>query len=95
MAAPDTTAAAALETLAALFDCREYITALITGHDRPPRLAITRRHSAMTDDIYARDGSYWRAGAGRIAPISDPSTAASAIASVLGAGPAGIARRRV
>lgn len=96
MAVPDTTAAAALETLASLFDRRDYITVLITGHGRPPRLAVARRHGAITDDISVRDGSYWRACAERVSPVSDPSAAASAIASRLRVGPhcgvAGIAR---
>jgi hypothetical protein len=99
MAAPDTAAAEALETLASLFARRDYNTALITGRNRPPRLAIARRHGALTDDIHACDGWYWRACAERIAPLSDPHAAAAAIASTLGAslhsGVARTPRRRV
>lgn len=86
MAAPYSTAVAALETLAGMFDRRDYITVLVMRAGRPPGLTVAIRRGWTAEDIHTCGGWYWRACAERIAPISDPRAAAAAIARALGAG---------
>ena len=83
--------AAMLSDLAASFDPRDFITVLTTGQHRDPRLTVIARLGAATEDIYARDGCYWRACPEPIAPAGDPHTAAAMIARRLGQ-PHGIQR---
>jgi hypothetical protein len=44
---------AALEALAAALDSREFATALTASPGRRPCLAVTNRHAALGDNIYA------------------------------------------
>jgi hypothetical protein len=74
---------AALETLAAALDPRDFATTLTTGDGRPPRLTVTSRHAQFGDDIYADSSSYWWSWAERIATVDDPMAAARAVATVL------------
>ena len=76
--------AAMLSDLAASFDPNDFITVLTTGQHRTPRLAVIARRGTATEDIYARDGWYWRACPEPIAPAGDPHTAAALIARRLG-----------
>jgi hypothetical protein len=78
---------AALETLAAALDPRDFATTLTTGDGRPPRLTVTSRHADFGDDIYADHQSYWWSFAERIAAIDDPLAAAQKITNVLRAVP--------
>jgi hypothetical protein len=74
---------AALEALAAGLDPRTFVTTLTTGRGRPPRLTVARRHTQLSQDIYADCGWYWWAWAERIAPTSDMPAATAAIARAL------------
>jgi hypothetical protein len=75
-------ARAALEALAALLDPRWYITVLINGDNRVPCLTVSSRYARLTWDIYADEGWFWSA-ADKVAPFSDPGTAARDLADVL------------
>ena len=78
---------AALECLATVLDSREHVTALITGGDRPPRLAVISRHTRIWEDIYAAHNWFWWSWAERIAPLTEPPAAAAAITRHLRAAP--------
>ncbi|HZC40985.1 MAG TPA: hypothetical protein VE343_09965 [Streptosporangiaceae bacterium] len=73
----------ALESLAAALDPGDHVTALVTGGDRPPRLAVTSRRTRLCDDIYAAHGWFWWSSAERIAPTSELSAAARAVSASL------------
>jgi hypothetical protein len=73
----------ALSQLAAVLEPRDFITVLTTSQDRPPRLTVTTRHAGLTADIYADQDCYWWGWAERIAPASDPHTAAATITRTL------------
>jgi hypothetical protein len=77
----------ALERLDAALDPAEFATTLTTGLGHGPRLSITSRHAAIGDDICADHRAYYYSWGERIAPISDPATAARMISAVLRAVP--------
>jgi hypothetical protein len=77
---------AALETLAAALDPRDYATTLTTGPGRTC-LSVTSRHAAIGDDIWADHRAYYYSWGEWIAPISAPATAARMISTVLRAVP--------
>jgi hypothetical protein len=79
---------AALETLAAALDRRDFATTLTTTPGQPPHLTVTSRHAALGDDIYADQQGFWWSWAEPIAPLGDPQAAARKITSVLGLTPA-------
>jgi hypothetical protein len=76
----------ALDRLAAALDPREFATTLTTGPGRT-RLSVTSRHAAIGDDIWADHRAYYYSWGEWIASVSDPSTAARMISSVLRAVP--------
>ena len=82
----DTTNQAALERLAAALDPAEYATTLTSSPGRLC-LTVTSRHAAIGDDIGADHRAYYYSWGERIAPISDPATAARMISAVLRAVP--------
>jgi len=63
---------AALETLAAALDPRDFATTLTTTPGRPPRLTVTSRHAALGDDVYADQQAFCWSWAEPIAPLGDP-----------------------
>jgi hypothetical protein len=77
---------AALETLADALDPADYATTLTTGPGRT-HLSVTSRHAQISDDIRADHRAFYWSWGERIAPISDPSTAARMISVVLRAVP--------
>jgi hypothetical protein len=78
-----TTRRAALVALAAALDPRDFSVTLTVPPGRPARLAVTSRHAAIGDDIYADHQSFYWSWSERIGPISDPQAAARKISSVL------------
>jgi len=78
---------AALEALAAALDPGDFVTTLTAHRDRAACLAVTSRHAAIGEDIYVADEWFWWSWAERIAPVSDVTTAAGKVATVLGAVP--------
>lgn len=80
-------AIAALERLAAALPGEVYATTLTCGQGWPPHLAVAHRELRLTEGIYAQDGWYWWGWAERIAPITDPDTAARKVTSRLRAAP--------
>ena len=78
---------AALEALAAALDPGDFVTTLTAHHDRAACLAVTSRHAAIGDDIWADHRAYYYSWGEWIASVSDPSTAARMISSVLRAVP--------
>ncbi len=62
---------------------RDFVTILVVGQGRPPRLAATSRHAALAEDIYAQDGWFWWSWAERLAPYSDTPAAAGKLATTL------------
>jgi hypothetical protein len=77
-------AIAALEALAASFT-RAYSTVLLIGDGRVPRLTVASRYARMACDIYADEGWYWTGEPARIAPVTDPASAARDLSITLGA----------
>ena len=75
-------ASAALERLAAALEPKEFITVLVTRTGRRPRLTVASRRTQATEDIYADDWFWW-SWAERIAPVSDPMTAAHQVTTLL------------
>src|SRR5215831_2478110 len=73
---------AALQALAAALDPRDYATTLTTGPGRMC-LSVTSRHAQIGDDIHADHRAYYYSWGERIAPLSDPATAARMIRVVL------------
>ena len=80
---PGHAARAALAALDSLLDPGLYITVLITGDNRVPRLTVSSRYARLTWDVYADEGWYW-SGPDKVAPFSDPGAAARDLADVLG-----------
>jgi len=78
---------AALEALAAALDPGDFVTTLTAFPDRAACLAVTSRHADIGEDIYVADEWFWWSWAERIAPVSDVTTAAGKVATVLGAVP--------
>lgn len=76
-------ARAALESLAAALDPRNFATTLVTGQGRPPRLTVTSRHAALAEDVCAQDGWLWWSWGERLAPFEDAPAAAGKIATAL------------
>jgi hypothetical protein len=74
---------AALEDLAAELDPGDFVTMLVTGQGRRPRLTVASRHARLAEDIYADDRAYWWSWAEQIGGIGDPPAAAHKVASVL------------
>jgi hypothetical protein len=56
---------------------------MTAGHGSLPRLTVTSRHTAIGEDIYADHQAFWWSWSERIAPLSEPGTAARKITSVL------------
>jgi hypothetical protein len=76
--------AAELEKLAGELDSRRYAVSLVSAAGRRPHLHITNRNATvLTENIYVAEGWYWWGWAERIAPITDLTAAAAAIARVL------------
>jgi hypothetical protein len=76
----------ALERLAAELPDGNYSTALTTGTGRTPRLAVLSRAAPGRDAEVVIDGGwYWWAWGERIAPVTDPGTAAAKVGEVMGA----------
>lgn len=77
-------ASGALKQLAACFSPDHYRATLVTRPGQPPCLTVTNRHATLlTEDIYAGHGWYWWPWAERLAPVTDPATAAARITRVL------------
>jgi len=77
---------AALQRLDAALDPREYATTLTTSPGRAS-LAVTSRHAAIGDVIWADNRAFYWSWGEWIAPLSDPATAARLITVVLRAVP--------
>ena len=73
---------AALDRLAAALDPRDYATTLTSGPGHTC-LAVTSRHAAIGDDIWAGHRAFYYSWGEWIAPVSDPATAARMISTVL------------
>jgi hypothetical protein len=76
---------AALERLATALGPR-FSTTLVTGPGRRPCLAVTSRHTAAGDNIYADAVAYWWSWVELIGSTSDPLAAAAEISKVVGTG---------
>ena len=77
-------AVTALEALAGALPAADYATALTTGPRRTPRLTAVSRDDPCVDvDVYAEAGWYWWPWGERIAKVTDPPTAAVAVARLL------------
>src|SRR5215472_4289320 len=70
-ASPSHAARTALEALDSLLDPGLYITVLITGDNRVPRLTVSSRYARLSWDVHADEGWYW-SGPDKVAPFSDP-----------------------
>ena len=73
------TADQALEQLADELDSGGYAT-ILTLSPAPELRVVNRQAPALTEDIYAGDGWFRGAAAGRIAPCEDIPAAAQAVA---------------
>jgi hypothetical protein len=81
---PGTEPQAALERLAAALDARQFVTALTASPGHRPFLAVTSRHAAIGDNVYADACAYWWSWFEVIGPASNPQAAAAEISRVLG-----------
>lgn len=76
-------ATAALERLATALG-PAFVTTLVTGTGRPPRLTVISRQTCSGKDVYADEhGWFWWSSAERIAPADDPLTAAHRVTAAL------------
>jgi hypothetical protein len=74
---------AALEQLATALG-PGFITTLVTGSGRRPRLSVISRDTRAGEDVYADEsGSFWWPWAERIAATSDPLAAAHQVTAAL------------
>lgn len=76
--------AAALEALAGAIPAQDYATALTLARGRAGRLTVADRNiPGMDVDVYAEAGWFVWAWGERIARVTDPATAAAAVAGLL------------
>jgi hypothetical protein len=76
-------AVGALEQLATALGPR-FVTAMVTGTDRRPRLSVICRDTRASEDVLADDrGWFWWPWAERIAATDDPLAAAQHVSAAL------------
>jgi hypothetical protein len=63
-----------------------FITTLVAGPGRRPRLSVTCRHTRVGEDVYADNYWFWWPWAERIAATSDPLAAAHHVSAALRGG---------